>query len=139
MSTEVERGTFKEAESKLLNIVSASDSILLNQNSNRRGRDKKTYHTGRYTLKIDTKKYDSVIAQIKDIGKVTSFTESQSDVTGRFQNINIELDSERARLSRYQRLFEETIDIEQKIKLTDRIFNQERTIRYMENSLKNLG
>jgi len=75
---------------------------------------------------------------MKDIGKVTSFSESQRDITGNFQNTNIELESERARLSRYQKLFEETIDIEQKIQLTDRIFNQERTIRYLEDSLENL-
>jgi hypothetical protein len=136
LAAEVERGMFKDAESKLLDIVSSSGSILLNQNS--QGEDKKSYYTGHYTIKVDTTKYDSVVSKLKAIGKVTSFSESQSDVTGSYQDINIELEAEKQRLSRYQKLFDETKDIEQKIQLADRIFNQERTIKYLEDSLKNM-
>jgi len=46
MATDVERGTFKQAESKVKNIVTSSNSFLLNQNSNRYGKDKKSYYTG---------------------------------------------------------------------------------------------
>jgi len=136
--TEIERGTFKEAESKMLEIVKSSDSILLNQNVNKNGKDKKSFFVGRYNIKVDTAKYDSVVAQLKGIGEVTSFNENQQDVTGRFENLNVELEAENAKLSRYNQLYLETKDVEFKIQLTDRIFNQERRIKYLEDSLENI-
>jgi len=139
LSTEVKRGTFKDAESKVLNVVKSSNSILLNQNVNRIGKDKKSYFVGRFTIKVDTKKYDSVVSQLKDIGEVTNFNENQQDVTGRYENIDVEIQTEKTRLTRFEQLFDETKDVEQKIQLTDRIFNQERRIKYLEDSLKNIG
>jgi len=138
IATEIDRGSFKESESKVLDIISNSDSILLNQNVNRYGKDKKSYFTGRYTIKVDTTKYDSVISQLKDIGEVTSFNEGQDDVTGRFEDLNIELEAEKEKLARFQQLFDEGADVEFKIQLTDRIFNQERRIKYLEDSLENI-
>lgn len=138
ISSEADRGAFKEAESKVKNIVASSEAYLLNQNVNRYGEDKKSYYVGYYQIKVDTTKYESVVAQLKDIGKVTSFRESQDDITGQYANINIELESEKSKLARYKQLFDETKDIEQKIQLTDRIFQQERTIKYLEDSLINI-
>ena len=138
IASEAERGAFKEAESKVKNIVASSGAYLLNQNVNKYGEDKKSYYVGYYQIKVDTTKYESVVAQLKDIGKVTSFRESQDDITGQYTNINIELESEKSKLARYNQLFDETKDIEQKIQLTDRIFQQERTIKYLEDSLVNI-
>lgn len=138
ISTEVERGKFKEAESKVINIVSSSSSFLLNQNVNRYGKDKKSYYMGWFQIKVETSKYDSVVTQLKDIGEVTSFGESREDVTGTYKNLNIEIQSDKSRLQRYQQLFDSTNDIQQKITLTDRIFDQERKIKYLEESLLNI-
>lgn len=138
IATEVDRGSFKDAENKVLSIVTSSESILLNQNANKIGKDKKSYFTGRYTIKVDTTKYDSVVSQLKGIGEVTSFNERQDDVTGRFEDINIELEAEKEKLARFQQLFDEAEVVEFKIQLTDRIFNQERRIKYLEDSLENI-
>ena len=67
-----------------------------------------------------------------------SFSESQQDITGSYQNINIEIKTEKSRLTRYNKLYDETQDAEQRVLLIDRIFNQERRIKYLEDSLKNL-
>ncbi len=138
MSTEVERGEFYEAESKLKSIVKSSDSYLLNQNVNKGGTNRKSYHTGSYQIKIDTEKYDSVIEQLKDIGEVQSFNENAVDITGTYTKTEIEIESEKAKLKRYEKLYEEAKDVSDKLNLVDRIFNQERTIKYMEDSLKNM-
>jgi len=138
MATDVERGTFKQAESKVKNIVTSSNSFLLNQNSNRYGKDKKSYYTGSYQIKVESSKYESVVAQLKDIGEVTSFRENTQDITGSYENTNIEIQVEKAKLTRYNQLFDETKDINQKIQLTDRIFSQERRIKYLEDSLSNI-
>ncbi|MBI4175912.1 MAG: DUF4349 domain-containing protein [Candidatus Aenigmarchaeota archaeon] len=139
VSTEVERGRFKEAESKVTNIVSSSGSFLLSQNVNRYGEEKKSYYAGTYTIKVEAGKYDAVVAQLKEIGKVTSFRESQLDITATYENLNIEIQAEKARLERYRQLFNETAQVEQKIQLTDKIFEQERKISYLEESLANTG
>lgn len=138
MSTEVERGMFYESENELLGIVESSGSYLLNQNVNKYGTDKKSYYTGSYQIKVDVKKYDSVIAQLKGIGEVQSFSENSEDVTERYTDLKIEIESEKARLKRYEAMYAEATIIADKIELNDRIFNLERSIKYMEDALANI-
>lgn len=139
LASEVERGTFKSAEDKLKNIVSSSDSYLLSSSSSISGTEKNSYYYGSYSIKVETEKYDSVISQLKEIGKVTRFNENARDITGSYTNANIELESERQRLNKYNQLYEGmTTSTSDKIALVDKIFNQERTIKYLEDSIKNM-
>lgn len=138
LSTEVERGGFQQAEAQAMSIIDSSDSYLLNQNAYKSGEGWKAYHRGSYTIKVDAEKYDSVLSQLKGIGEVTSFSESADDITGSYEDVGIELQTERARLERYKNLLEETQDAEYRIQLTDRIFDQERRIKYLQDRLDNL-
>jgi hypothetical protein len=54
-------------------------------------------------------------------------------------SLESELVAEKERLARYQQMLLEAISVEDKIQLSDRIFNQERTIKYLEEQLKNTG
>jgi len=138
LNTEVEKDTFNDAVTKLKSITKSSDSFILNENINKHGKEKTAYFTGYFELKVDTKKYDAVVAQLKDIGEVTSFNENTADITGRYTNLKIELETEKERLKRYQSMYKEAEIMEDKINLNDRIFNQEIRIKYMEDSLANL-
>jgi len=138
MSTEVERGTFYDSEKRLLDIVKSSDSFLLNQNVNKYGTDRESYVTGSYQVKVDVKKYDSVVSQLRGIGEVQSFNENAEDVTGQYTDTKIEIETEKARLKRYETMYSEATDVEDKITLTDRMFNLERSIKYLEDSLENI-
>jgi len=139
ISNEVKRGTFQEAETQLKSIVTSTDSILLNENAQKYDKGKKSYYTGYYTLKVESGKYGAVLSQLKNIGEVTSFSESQDDITGQYSNLQINLQVEKERLNRYKEMFAEAKDISDKIELNDRIFNQERTVKYLEDALKNTG
>ncbi len=138
LSIEIERGEFGNAEESLKNIVSSSGAYLLNERVNINGEGWKTYYSGYYSLKIETVKYDSVVAQLKGVGEVQSFNENVADVTGRYEDLEIEVEVERQRLLRYLEMFNETEEIEYKINLNDKIFDQERRIKYLENSLDNI-
>ena len=138
LSNEVERGDFKDAESKLKSIVSASNSYMLNQNANTYNSGKRAYSVGSYQIKVDAVKYDAVIQQLKDIGEVKSFNENSQDITGAYTDTKVEIDAEKARLQRYEKMYDEATNINDKIQLSDRIFDQERTVRYLEDSLKNM-
>src|SRR3989344_4807091 len=141
LSTEVERGTFKDAENKLKSIVKVTDSILLNENAQKYdyGDGRRTYYSGSYSIKVEEGKYHSVISQLKEIGEVTSFSESADDITEQFVDLESELVSEKERLVRYQQMLSEATTVEDKIQLSDRIFNQERTIKYLEEQLQDTG
>lgn len=140
LTTEVERGSFKEAESKLKSIVTTADAILLNENAQKYDdQGRRPYYSGSYTIKVEEGKYDAVVSQLKQIGEVTWFTESKDDITEQFVNLETELAAEKERLERYQQMLKEAIAVEDKIQLSDRIFNQERTIKYLEEQLKNTG
>jgi len=138
LQTEVERGTFLQAQQTMKNILSSSDSFLLQENVNNYGTEKKSYLHGSYQIKVDREKYDSVISQLKAIGEVQSFSESTTDITGQYTNNEIALQTEKDRLARYQQIYSEATTVEDKLNAEDRIFNQERTVKYLEDALNNM-
>jgi len=138
MTTEVERGEFKEAETKLHSIIKSSDSYLLSENVNKYGTERREYYSGYYTIKVEVEKYDSVVTQLRDLGEIQSFTQNQQDITGRYTDVQVELEAEKERLKRYQSMYDEATEVSDKIELSDRIFNQERTIKYMEEALDSM-
>jgi predicted nucleic acid-binding Zn-ribbon protein len=72
------------------------------------------------------------------LGEVISFNENKDDITGRYTNVELELEVEKERLKRYQEMYDEAKSVEDKLNLNDRIFNQERRIKYLEDSMKNM-
>ncbi len=139
LSTEVERGAFNDAETKLKNIITSSDSYLLNENVNKYGTKRKSYYYGSYQIKVDTEKYDSVISQLRDIGELKSFNENARDITARYTDTQTELKLAKEKLARFETMYAEAEEMKDKIDLNDRIFNQERTIKYLEDLLDNIN
>ncbi|NQU98655.1 DUF4349 domain-containing protein [Candidatus Woesearchaeota archaeon] len=138
LTTEIERGEYDDAEAKLKAIVTSSDSYLLSDSVSRHGEGWKQYRTGYYSFKVETDKYGAVLTQLKEIGEVQSFNENANDITGTYTDTETQLALEKERLERYQEMYAEATDVEDKINLNDRIFNQERTIKYYEDYLENL-
>lgn len=138
LSTEVKRGTYMENEKSMKDIIKLSDSFLLSENSNDYGLGRKSQYSGNYQIKVEVKNYESVISQLKEIGEVKSFNSNMQDITGNYEKTEIELASEKTRLSRYEGMYSEATTIQDKLDLNDRIFDQERKIKYLEDSLNNL-
>jgi len=139
MSTEVERGQFSAGEANLKSIVTASDAIMLSQNVNTYGSGSTEYQEGDYQIKVDSKKYDTVVAQLKAIGKTVTFTESAEDVTKTYNDLGVQLDSEKNRLQRYDDLYAQANTTDEKLNLIDKIFDQENTVKYLNESLQDVG
>lgn len=137
INTKVESGEFLQAEQKLKSVITATSSLLLQENIRKLGEDKKSYHVGRYTIKVESAKLDAVATQLKEIGTVESFTQKKDDITESYQNLEIEINTEQQRLARYQKILEEAKTVEDKIKLNDHIFAQERRIQYLKDALTN--
>lgn len=135
LSTEVKRGKFRELEAKLKSIITSTDSFLLSENVYKSGDIGLQSFSGSYQIKVESSKYDAVVMQLKELGEILSFSENTEDITGSYLNIKDQLEVEKARLKRYQQLFAEAKDINDKLLLNDRIFDQERTIKYLEDSL----
>ncbi|MEI8364415.1 MAG: DUF4349 domain-containing protein [archaeon] len=140
LSSEVKRGTFETSQTKLIDSVTAMDAYLLTKNSNRYGdRKSNQYYSGYYTIKVETKKYSAFVDQLKSIGNVTSFNESTDDVTGNYTNLSSEISAEQEKLTRYKVMFAEATLMEDKITLTDRIAEEQRTIDYLKSALENVN
>ena len=135
ISAEVERGKFEEAQKQFNDIVSSSDAIILNENVQESG-DESKYKTGYFSLKIETEKYDSVVSQLRAIGKETNFNENTEDITGQIVSLEDRLKLEQERLLRYQEMYQKATRVEDQIALSDRIFDQERTIKYLQDQLE---
>src|SRR3989338_4895438 len=119
MTTEVETGTFKDTESKLRPIVTSTNSYLLNENVNKYDSGSRSYYSGYYQIKVDSKKYGAIITQLKGIGEVKSFNENSNDITSSYKNINIELDAEKEMLLRYNKMYGEATLTADKIQISD--------------------
>jgi hypothetical protein len=138
LAVEIERGTFDASATQLKGIITSSDSIVLNENVNRYGEKGKEYRQGSYQLKVPVKKYDAVVEQLKTLGDVTSFNENALDVTGESVDLATELATEQARLARYNTMLKEATYTQDKIQLSDKIFDQERRIAYLEDRVENM-
>ncbi len=138
LASEVERGEFNAAQQRLKNSITAADAIILNENVNRIGKEAGDYYQGSFYIKVESRKYDAFVSQVKEIGVITSFHENVQDVTGEYQDLNIELQSEKSRLAQYKGLLEKAATTAERIELTDRIFEQERKVKYLEDAVKNV-
>ena len=138
LSIEVRRGKFQEADQKLKDIVKTTDSFLLNENVIKRDTNLSQYYYGTYAIRVETSKYKSVTNQLKELGEIQEFTENIDDITNGYNKLEIEIEAEKERLARYKALYNESTRIEDKLSLIDRIYNQERTIKYYEDRLTNL-
>lgn len=139
IETEVETGKFKETESKVRADVSSLGGFILNENVQLHKNKDAAYYTGVYTIKVERGKYVSLVAKLKEIPELQSFSESADDITEQYTDLEVELKVEKERLARYKALYAEINNTEDKIDMIDRLFNQERTIGYIEKSLKEAG
>jgi len=137
--TTVKSGKFDAAASKVKDILSSADFILLDEDVDKHDTERGSYYyTANYRIKVAVDDYENVIAKLKEIGTVDSFNENQRDITEQYENVQLELKTEKARLVRYKEMYSEAEELEDKINLNDRIFNQERTIEYLEDRISNL-
>lgn len=138
LTSEIERGRFLDADARLKVIVASNKAFLLDENVNRYGKGRTGYYNGYYQIKVETSDYASMVSQLKELGQIESFQENTEDITGRYTNLQKEIEKEEERLKRYQQMYAEAVLIADKIQLSDLIFNQERTIESLKDWLNNL-
>jgi len=136
LSVETKRGEFDRVQSGVNNIVKASGAFVLSENFQVLGKGSQAYKTNNYQIKIETSKYDSVVAQLRELGGIVSFSETATDITGAIANKQVEIAAEKERLRRYEALVGSSGNLNDKITLTDRIFEQDRRIKYLEAALQ---
>ena len=137
LSTEVERKSFKKEEVALKGLINSVDGILTNENVNLYGEGKAAYYYGSYTVKVPTLKYDEFVEQLKQLGEVQSFNENARDITEQYYDVKTELEAEKSRLERYEQMYSEVKDISDKIAISDKIFDQERRVKYLQEAMEN--
>jgi hypothetical protein len=133
--TDVKQGSFESAASTTKQSIANSNALLLSENVRKKDREGYKYSEGYYDIKVPAKSYESLWHELKSIGEVIVANQNSQDITERHSDITIELETEKLRLERYEKLYSETKDVEYKIELNDRIFDQERRIKYIEDAL----
>ncbi len=137
LSTEVERGEFKQEELALKGLITSVNGILINENSNLYGEGKTAYYYGYYTVKVPTSVYGDFVEQLKLLGEVQSFNENSRDITEQYYDVKTELVAEKEKLARFEQMYLEVKDISDKIEISDKIFDQERRVKYLEEAMEN--
>ncbi len=139
LSTQIERHEYDVAERQLKGIVAEADGLILEENVQRYGETGKEYRQGTYQLKVPVSKYGTVIGDLKELGEVQSFHENAQDVTGESIDLKTDLATEQSRLDRYRQMLREAGNIDDKLALSDRIFEQERRVAYLQERIKNVS
>jgi hypothetical protein len=137
LSTEIERGEFKKEEISLKGLIISVNGIITNENVNLHGRGNSAYYRGSYIVKVPTSVYGDFVEQLKLLGEVQSFNENARDITEQYYDVKTELNAEKARLQRYEQMYSEVEEISDKISISDKIFDQERRVKYLEEAMDN--
>lgn len=139
LSSEVKFKEFETKENEFKGILSKYDTFLLNENVYESGSGKKKYMNGSYTIKVNSEEYLNLVEELKTVGEIKSFSENKQDITGSYTNTNIELELEKEKLRKYNELYDTNgLSMEDKLDLTDKIFYQERRVKYLEDSINNM-
>jgi hypothetical protein len=137
LNLKLKKNQFSKVDLNLKNIVINTNSILLKENTSVYNRNN-NLKSGNYTIKVESVKLDSIISQLKNLGEVNSFSSHKTDITEQYENLEIELNSENNKLKRFKELYDSNSALlENKVELIEKIFNQERRIKYLEESLEN--
>ncbi len=136
---EVSKGKIQEATDKIKSEIKKTSSILINENFNSYNNGAETIKTASFSIKVPVSEYSDFLEFIKSSGTIVSLTEQSDDITGHATNLQIELKAEQARLERLESLYSIAKTAEEKISLTDKIFEQERRIYYLEEALSTQG
>ena len=137
LNLKLKKNQFSKVDLNIKNIVINTNSILLKENTSVYNRNN-NLKSGNYTIKVESVKLDSIISQLKNLGEVSSFSSHKTDITEQYENQEIELNSENNKLKRFKELYDSNSALlENKVELIEKIFNQERRIKYLEESLEN--
>lgn len=134
LQSKVDRGDFDQKNTQTHSIIQSQSGFILNENV----RETRGAKRGDYSIKIPRDNYQSTIDQLKQLGEIQAFTENAIDVTARMVNNDLELELEKERLIRLNSLYTSRASLEDKLRLEQAIFDQERKIKYLEDALKNL-
>lgn len=139
LSIEIKRDTFDEVDSKIKSLSKDKNALILNENKNTIDSGRSSYIISSYTIKVPTSDYNNLLSEFKKLGKILNFNENSEDITEQKINLQSQLDAERARLANYKKILSEATLSLDKIEVSDRIFNLERTIKYLEEALTSLN
>lgn len=138
LDLEIEKNNFDQKVSELKSLIKNNNAILTNENVQVNEYGNTEYQYGDFTIKVPVDNYDNLISGVTNLGEKKSLTESATDITASYENLEIELEAEQEKLRRYEELYDSSINVEEKISLTDRIFQQERTIKYLQERINNM-
>lgn len=137
LSSEIKRGSFDSVASEVKSLIESNDAILLNEQANTNGERLNSQKYASYQIKVPSNNYKSLLNSLKQIGDLKDINEQVNDITDYYLDLQVQLEAETQRLARYKQLFDSSQSTEDKLTLTDRIFEQERTIAYLTEAIQN--
>lgn len=111
--------------------VEASDMYVINNN----GRD---INSARLTLRIPAESFETASAEIKNLGKVTQYSDSTQDVTSQYYDTESRLNTKKIEEKRLLDLLEKAENIEDILAIEKRLSEVRTDIEIFEASLKNM-
>jgi len=94
--------------------------------------------SSRYTIEVMDSNHKSMVNEIKSIGDVTSYSDSAYYAGDNIDDYEELLKAEQSRYDRYLELYNEAATIEDKLLITDKMFESEQTIAYYQTYLNNI-
>lgn len=90
-----------------------------------------------YTIEVIDSNRESMVNEIKNIGEVTSYSDSAYYAGDTIEDYTKLLNAELTRYNRYLELYNEANTVEDKLLITDKMFESEQTIAYYQTYLNN--
>lgn len=126
---DLEVSSVQKSDTILRNTVSQYNALITYE----RVQDDTAY----YTIEVSDSSRDAMVEDLKQIGDVTSYTDSAYYTGDSLDTYQEQLAAEQARYDRYKELYLEAVTVEDKLLITDRMFESEQSIAYYQDLLNN--
>ncbi|MFW6233435.1 MAG: DUF4349 domain-containing protein [Nanoarchaeota archaeon] len=132
----MESKNYDSSKSSIENSVNVHDVVKITENERKYKSD---YRSINYKFKVPADKLDLFISEIEKYGEVSNINIYMLDVTGNYADYTNRLNRYQNQMSSYETMLSKpNLEIEDEIKIQERIDSIENNIFYLQNRIGNL-
>ena len=137
LNLDVEKNDYEKVKKEVDEIL--VNGLYTNKNEYILNFGNKEYKNYRITIKVPVGNYSKTIYKLKSLGEVKLFSENNDDITTQYKDIEAYLNSYKKEKLKIEELLDRATDIEDIIKIENKLSQLQRTIDNYQKQLININ
>ena len=139
INIEIEGEKYKQSLQEVKDIIGRNSGFFTDENEYKNLYNKKEYRTYSITLKVPVDNFDATVEQLKLVGDVKNYNVYSSDMTTQYMDTKSYLESYQKEKARIEQLLDKAEQIEDIIKVEERLNSIQRMIDSYQRQLTNIN